>query len=58
MDCKQYSIKNRILRDTILKNYDDPKIYLYKYMQSNYHINGYEMRNYIDNRYPIRYKVR
>lgn len=29
--------------------YDNSKVYLYKYEQPKFHINGYEMRNHIDN---------
>lgn len=53
-DVKKVFIENQVLRGNIPKNYDDSKIYLYKYNQPNFHINGYEMRNHIDNSYPIR----
>lgn len=48
-DVKNVFIKNSILRCAIKKEYDDSKIYIYKYSQPSYHINGYEMRNHIDN---------
>ena len=41
--------KNAILKEAVPKKYDDSKIYLYKYSKPQYHINGYEMRNHIDN---------
>ncbi len=48
-DVKRVFIKNAILKEAVPKKYDDSKIYLYKYSKPQYHINGYEMRNHIDN---------
>ena len=48
-DVESVFIKNAVLKNTIPKNYDNSKIYLYKYEQPKFHINGYEMRNHIDN---------
>lgn len=48
-DMKSAFIKYAILKKTIPKEYDNSKIYLYKYQQPPYHINGYELRSHIDN---------
>lgn len=46
---KNIFIKNALLKNFISKNYDFSNLYLYKYEQPNYHINGLQMRNHIDN---------
>lgn len=33
----------------VTKNYDDKNIFIYQYNKPKYHINGYEMRDYINN---------
>lgn len=48
-DVESVFIKNVVLKNTIPKKYDNSKIYLYKYEQPKFHINGYEMRHHIDN---------
>ncbi len=48
-DFKNIFIKYSLQNKTINSNYDINKFYLYKYMKPKYHINGYEMRQHIDN---------
>lgn len=46
---KKIWIKNAIINDMIAKDYDYNKIFIYKYDKPKYHINGYEMREHINN---------
>ncbi len=48
-DFKKIWIKNAIINDLIPKNYDKNSIFIYKYDKPKYHINGYEMRDRINN---------
>lgn len=48
-DVRKQFIKYMLIREVIPKKYDDSKIYIYKYMQPKYHINGHQMRDHIDN---------
>lgn len=34
--------------ELIPAHYDEKKIYLYRYQQPKFHINGFQMRNHID----------
>lgn len=47
-DVKDVFIQYNILKKVIPEKYDESKIYLYKYTQPKYHINGYQMRNHIN----------
>lgn len=42
-------LKNATQSGTISCNYDKDSIYVYKYLAPNFHINGHEMRNHINN---------
>ncbi len=55
-DFKNIQIRNAIINKMIPKNYNDDKILIYKYDKPKYHINGYEMRNHIDNSKLIYWK--
>lgn len=48
-DFKKIWIKNAIINQEIPKNYNDGNILIYKYNKPKYHINGFEMRNHINN---------
>lgn len=49
LDLKETFIKNSILREIIPKDYNPDNFYIYKYEKPKSHINGYEMREHIDN---------
>lgn len=48
-DFKNNFIKFSLIKKTIPQNYDINKIYIYRYTKPKYHINGYQMRQHIDN---------
>ncbi len=48
-DFKVIWIKNAIISRIIPKNYNDNNILIYRYDKPKYHINGYEMREHINN---------
>ena len=48
-DFKAIWIKEAIISGMIPKNYDDKNIFIYQYNKPKYHINGYEMRDHINN---------
>ncbi len=48
-DFKVIWIKEAIISGMIPKNYDDKNIFIYQYNKPKYHINGYEMREHINN---------
>ena len=45
---KDAFIQNSIMDELIPVHYDEKKIYLYCYQQPKFHINGFQMRNHID----------
>lgn len=48
-DFKDIWVKNAIISEMIPKNYNENNILIYKYDKPKYHINGYEMREHINN---------
>ena len=48
-DFKNIWIKNAIINKMIPKKYNDNNILIYRYDKPKYHINGYEMREHINN---------
>ncbi len=48
-DFKDKWIKYAILNNLVPKKYNHSSISIYKYDKPKYHINGFEMRNHIDN---------
>lgn len=48
-DFKRVFIENGVLKNFIDKDFDDKKIYIYRYDKPKYHINGCEMREHINN---------
>lgn len=48
-DFKKIWIKDAIIGAMIPTNYDENNILIYRYNKPKYHINGYEMRNHINN---------
>lgn len=48
-DFKKFWIKYAIINKMIPKNFDKSNIFIYKYNKPKYHINGYEMREHINN---------
>ena len=49
IDFKNVWIKDAILNKFILRKYRESSISIYKYVKPKYHINGFEMRNHINN---------
>lgn len=49
IDFKNVWIKDAILNKFILRKYRESSISIYKYDKPKYHINGFEMRNHINN---------
>lgn len=52
-DFKTIFIKSLLSNDSIKMNYNPANFKIYKYQKPKNHINGYEMRNHIDNSEPI-----
>lgn len=48
-DFKKFWIKYAIINKMIPKNFDKSNIFIYKYNKPKYHINGYEMKEHINN---------
>lgn len=53
-DFKNIFIKNALIKQLIPSDYNPTNIRIYKYQKPCSHINGYEMRNHIDNSELIR----